>query len=806
MAKRVKYSDLDSEFGKILTSFKSTSEIIPLQEMIGQNRAVKAVEFGLSVRKTGYNVFVAGAPGTGKITYIRNYTNQKAKKEKTPDDWIYVYNFQANDQPTAINMAAGKGRKFCKQMDQLIEEVQAEIKKTFEGEDYERQRSELLKKYKDKQQAIMSELDESAREKGFIIQRKSTGIFTIPAKDGQPMKQEDYENLSKEERDRLSQISQEVQQEVADAMRQVRQIDREAKKAIEDLDKNIARMAVDEPINELKEEYSEYEKVVQYLQEVREDIIENINEFKETEEEEPQIPFLTRRQEDPRRKYRINLFIDNHDTEGAPVIQESNPTYTNLTGKTEYRNRMGTMETEFTLLKPGSLHQANGGYLIIQARDILSHYHAWDALKRSLKNGKVIIENIGEQLGFMTIAALKPEPIPLKVKVILIGSPLYYNILYHYDEDFAKLFKIKADFDIEMDADRKNVNKLASFIATHCHQEDLLHFDREGVISIAEYSSRIASHYDRLSTRFNELVEIIYEAEAYAKNEGKKLVGGEDVQKAIEERTYRFNKVESKLHNLIEEGTLLFDFAEKKTGQINGLSVSNMGDYQFGNPVKITANTFLGKAGIVNIEREVKMSGRIHSKGVLILNGYLGYKYAQKNPLSLSASLTFEQMYSGIEGDSASAAELFALLSSLSEIPIKQNFAVTGSVNQKGEIQPVGGITEKVEGFFNATKVKGINEGATVIIPETNLKNLLLSHEVKQAVKEEKFQIYTIKNVDEGIELLTGEKVGKVTKKGTYTKGSINYLVEQKLKEMARYHEKDEEKKKETDEDEENEE
>ncbi len=802
MARKVKYSDLDNRFEKALTSFKSTSEIAPLKEMIGQDRAVKAVEFGLSVPKTGYNVFVAGAPGTGKITYIRNHTNQKAKKEPTPDDWIYVYNFQANDQPTAINMAAGKGRTFCKQMDQLIEEVQAEIKKTFEGEDYERQKSELLKKYKDQQQDIMSELDESAREKGFIIQRKSTGIFTIPAKDGQPMKQEDYDSLSKEERDRLSKISQEVQQKVADAMRQVRQIDREAKKAMEDLDKNIARLAVDEPINELKEEYSDYEKVIQYLQDVREDIIENIKEFKETEEEEPQIPFLTRRQEDPRRKYRVNLFIDNHDTEGAPVVQESNPTYTNLTGKTEYRNRMGTMETEFTLLKPGSLHQANGGYLIVQARDILSHLNAWDALKRSLKNEKIIIENIGEHLGFMSIAALKPEPIPLKVKVILIGSPLYYNILYHYDEDFAKLFKIKADFDIEMDANGENVNKLASFIATHCHQEDLLHFDREGVISIAEYSSRIASHYGRLSTRFNELVEIIYEAEAYAKTEGKKLVGREDVQKAIKERTYRFNKVESKLHNMIEEGTLLFDFPEEKIGQINGLSVSNMGDYQFGHPVKITANTFMGKAGIVNIEREVKMSGQIHSKGVLILSGYLGYKYAQENPLSLSASLTFEQMYSGIDGDSASAAELFALLSSLSEISIKQNFAVTGSVNQKGEIQPVGGITEKVEGFYKATKVKGIEEGAAVIIPETNLKNLLLSDEVKKAVKGEKFQIYTIKTVDEGIELLTGKKAGKITKKGTYTKGSINQLVAQKLKEMARYHEKEEAKKKETDEEE----
>lgn len=794
MAKKIKYADLDSKFDKVLTSFKSTREITPLQEMIGQSRAVKAVEFGLSVKKQGYNVFVAGPPGTGKITYIRNYTDRKAKKEETPDDWIYVHNFQSSDQPTAINLAAGEGRNFCKKMDQLIEEVQAEIKKTFEGEDYERQRSELLKKYKDKQQEIMSELDQSAREKGFIIQRKSTGIFTIPEKDGQPMKQEDFDSLSKEERDRLSQISQEVQQEVADAMRQVRQIDREAKKAMEDLDKNIARMAVDDPINELKEEYSQYDKVIQYLKEVREDIIENINEFKETEEEEPQIPFLTRRQEDPRRKYRVNLFIDNHDTEGAPVIQESNPTYTNLTGKTEYRNRMGAMETEFTLLKPGSLHQANGGYLIIQARDILSHYQAWDALKRSLKNEKVIIENIGEHLGFMTVAALKPEPIPLNVKVILIGSPLYYNILYHYDEDFAKLFKIKADFDIEMDADQENVNKLASFIATHCHQEDLLHFDREGVISIAEYSSRIASHYARLSTRFNELVEIIYEAEAYAKQAGKELVGSEDVQKAIQERTYRFNRVESKLHTMIEEGTLLFDFAEEKVGQINGLSVSNMGDYQFGHPVKITANTFLGKSGIVNIEREVKMSGRIHSKGVLILSGFLGYKYAQKNPLSLSASLTFEQMYSGIEGDSASAAELFALLSSLSKIPIKQNFAVTGSVNQKGEIQPVGGITEKVEGFFKATKVRGIKEGAAVVIPESNLNNLLLSEEVKTALEEDRFEIYAIKTVDEGIELLTGEKAGEVTKEGTYPHGSINQLVEERLAEMARYHEKEGEK------------
>jgi len=793
MAKKIGFSDLESKFEKLLTPFQSTNEIIPLQEMIGQNRAVKAVEFGLSVKKTGYNVFVSGAPGTGKITYIKNYTNRLAKKEETPEDWIYVHNFQMADQPMAINLPPGEGRNFSKKMDQLIEEVQAEIKKTFEGEDYERQKSDLLKKYKDKQQSIMSQLDQSAREKGFIIQKKSTGIFTIPAKDGQPMKQEDYDQLSKEEKDRLSQVSQEVQEEVSDAMRQVRQIDREAKKALQDLDKNIAHMAVDDPINELKEENSQYEKLVKYLEAVREDIIENIDDFKEGDEEEPQLPFLSRRQEDPRRKYRVNLFIDNSELEGAPVIQESNPTYTNLTGKAEYRNRMGTMETEFTLLKPGSLHQANGGYLIIQARDILSHYQAWDALKRSLKNQRVKIENIGEHLGYMTMATLKPEAIPLRVKVILIGSPLFYNILYHYDEDFGKLFKIKADFDIEMEADRENVNKLASFIATHCHQEDLLHFNREGVIAIAEYSSRIASHHGRLSTRFNELVEIIYEAETYARQEGKKIVDQQDVQKAIKEKTYRFNRVESKLHTMIEEGTLLFDFDQEKVGQINGLSVSNMGDYQFGHPVKITANTFLGKAGIVNIEREVKMSGQIHSKGVLILSGYLGYRYAQDTPLSLSASLTFEQMYSGIEGDSASAAELFALLSSLSQTPIQQNFAVTGSVNQKGEIQPVGGITEKVEGFFNATRVRGIKEGAAVIIPEANRKNLLLSEEVKEAIAEDKFSIHSIKTVDEGIELLTGEKAGKINSKGHYPRGTINLKVQEKLREMARYHEKQKE-------------
>lgn len=775
---------LESGFQDMLPAFESTRDIEPLKGMIGQKRAVKAVSFGLEMKRTGYNMFLSGPPGTGKITYVKDAVGEKAKKESPPSDWIYVHNFSTPDQPLAIKLPAGEGRQLSKDMNTLIEEVQEAIRKAFSSEEYERQRGEVFKEMKDKQQEILSQLDELAKKKGFVVQRKSTGIVTIPAREGKPMKQEDFDKLPSEEKKEIAKTSHEVQKEVSESMRKVKKVERDMKEALDELDKVIGHFAIDETIDELKSRYQGREEIEEYLERVKEDIIENINDFKEQDEESTPFPFLSRREEDPRERYRVNLFIDHHGLQGAPVIFETNPTYANLTGKVEYQNRMGTMVTNYTMIKPGSLHQANGGYLIIQVRDLLSHYQAWEALKRALKNGKIVIENIGESLGVLSVSTLKPHPIPLDVKIILIGNPLYYQILYGYDEDFPKLFKIKGDFDTEMHADADTLEKLTSFISTHCHQEDIHHFSRQGVVALAEYCSRLAGHKKRFSTRFNELVELIYEAEARARINGQDLVEPWHVQEAIEEKIYRSNRFEEKTLRMFEEGTLLLDVEGEIVGQINGLSVLNLGDYQFGRPSKITAATYLGKAGVIHIEREVKMSGQIHSKGLLTLTGYLGSTFAQNTPLSLAASITFEQNYQGVDGDSASAAELLALLSSLAQVPLKQNLAITGSVNQKGEIQPVGGIPEKVEGFYKVCVMKGHKENIGVLIPHQNLENLVLSSEVKTAVREGRFHIYPIKTIDEAIEIMTELQAGEKEAPGIYPKGTFHYKVYNRLKEM----------------------
>lgn len=777
--------NLKTGFDQMLPNFNSTSDIEPLTGMIGQKRAVKAIDFGLKVDYDGYNIFVSGPSGTGKITYLKNAVNKIAQEKNNPDDWIYVHNFRADGEPLAINLPAGKGRVFVKEMDNLITEVQGEIKKAFSGDEYERQRTEVIKNLKSKQQSILQNIDQQARDEGFLLQKKSTGIFTIPAKDGKPLKQEDFNKMSEEERKKLSQKSQQLQEKISRAMREIRKIEKESKEALKELDKVIGKYAVDDIVKELIEKYNDNQKLSEYLQALNEDIIENIKDFKEKDEQGTPFPFMQPKSDEPKEKYRVNLFIDNNSCQGAPVVTETNPTYNNLTGKVEYTNRMGTMVTNHTMIKPGSLHKANGGFLILQIKDILTHPHAWEATKRALKNKKIVIENVGEYLGIIAMSTLKPQPIPLKVKIILIGNPYLFQLIYRYDEDFAKLFKVKADFDVEMDSNQENLCSLASFISSHCQKEGLLNFSREGVIAVAEYSSRMAGDKKKLSTRFNELVEIIFEANAFANWENKTLVGANEVERAITEKIFRSNQLEEKIQENFKKGIILLDVTGEKIGQINGLSVLSLGDYQFGRPAKITATTFIGKGGIINIEREVKLSGTIHSKGVLILSGYLGSKYAQDQPLSLSASLTFEQSYSGVDGDSASAAELIVLLSSLSEVPIKQNIAITGSVNQRGEIQPVGGISEKVEGFYKVCAAKGITENLGVIIPYQNLDNLLLENEVKNAVAEGRLSIYPIKHVEEGLEIFTDLEIGEKDEDGNYPDGSVNYLVTEKLRAMS---------------------
>jgi predicted ATP-dependent protease len=761
--------------------FETTESVAPLEGIIGQERAVRAMEFGLSIRRRGYNIFMTGPTGTGKISYAQTLVSEVANTEQAPDDWCYVYNFENPGHPVALKFPSGQGSIFTKAMSELVESLKMEIPKAFDADDYERQKAEIFKEFQETRSALLEVLNTTASEQGFVLRRSSTGFISVPVIDDKEISTEDFESLSAEVKDELERKSNEIQLKALQVMRRIQTAERTMKEKIRELENKIGLFAVGYLIEELKERYHSLEWVIKYLSSVQEDILNNLDDFRTMEEEDPMpLPWLKKKGE-AGYKYRVNLVVDNKDTIGAPLIVETNPTYYNLVGRVEYENKMGMVTTDYTMIKTGSLLKANGGYLILQARDVIASPGSWEGLKRVLKTREVCMENLGEQFGLLAMSSLRPQPIPVDVKVILIGSPQLYHLLYHYDEDFRKLFKIKADFDTEMTSNRENMTRMASFIASHSQQEGIRAFDRTAVARIVEYSSRLADHQQKLSTHFNEIVEIIYEADAWAQIMNTDVVSGEHVRKSIDEKIFRSDTYEQKLQEMLQEGTILLDMDGEKVGQANGLSVLNIGDYIFGRPSRITVITYLGRRGIINIERETKMSGQIHDKGVLILGGYLAAKFAQKIPLALSASITFEQLYSGVDGDSASSTELYTLLSSLAELPVRQDIAVTGSVNQLGEIQPVGGVTYKVEGFFKACKLKGLTGKQGVILPIQNVKNLNLQDDVIDAVRQGQFHIYPVATVDEGIEILTGVPAGTADVNGDYPAGTVYHLVAKKL-------------------------
>lgn len=781
--KRLKPEMVFKECDTNLFDFETTEEIPSLESIIGQDRAVKAMEFGLKIKRHGYNIFVTGLTGTGKISYARSSTKEVAEKQPVPDDWCYLNNFKNPDAPIAVNLPAGLGSIFARDIANLIEELNESIPKAFNTDEYERQKGAILKEFQEIRSTLMEELNNAAMEKGFIIKRSGSGFLSIPSRDGKELSEEEFNKLGKEEKEEMEKMSTEVQLKAMEIVRRIQNEEKKVKEKFRELEHKTGHFAVDYLIDDLQEKYKDYSMVVQYLEALREDVLENLSDFKD-DEDEKQLPFpwLKRSgQETAAKKYFVNLIIDNGETKGAPVVVETNPTYYNLIGRIEYENHFGTLNTDFTMIKGGALHKANGGYLILQAKDVLLNLGSWEVLKRVLTNKEIRIESIGEQYAILPMASLKPQPIPLDVKVILIGNPFLYYLLYTHDEDFRKLFKLKVDFETVMDRSPENIRHMANFISTHCQREGLRHFDRLAVARVVEYSSRLAEHQEKLTTCFNEIVEVLYEADTWAMIDGSDIVSGRHVEKAIKEKVFRSDKYEQKLQEMIAEGQILLDLEGEKIGQVNGLAILDMGDYSFGKPSRITAATYLGRRGIVNIERESKMSGRIHDKGVLILSGYLGQKYATETPLTLTASICFEQSYEGVDGDSASSTELYALLSSLAGVPLKQNIAVTGSVNQKGEIQPVGGITRKIEGFFASCKLKGLTGEQGVMIPRRNVVNLMLEEEVVRAVKEGKFHIYAVDTVDEGIEILTGIPAGERGEDGRYPEGTVNYLVQKKL-------------------------
>lgn len=788
--KELSYTELKNGCSVKDLEFQTTEELAPFEEgIIGQERAVNAFDFGLQVKMKGYNIYVSGPAGTGKTTYAKNSTKQIAEKEAIPYDWCYVYNFANPRSPIALRFEHGTGKQFRDDMSELVEVFNIEIQKAFNSDDYDKQKNEITKIYDDKRDVLMKEMTDMAKENGFGVKSTNTGIYFMPIVDGVTINEEQYDDLAEEVKDEISISSEKVQEKAATIMRDIKEAEKESKKAIDDLDYKVCMFAIGHYVNGVQEKYKNYERVIKYLEAVQEDVLENISEFIEIDSDEEEglsslIPMLNKKQsEDITLKYKVNLIVDNSETKGAPVVIDFNPTYYNLIGEVEYDSEFGNLTTDFMKIKGGLLHKANGGYLIVQSQDILSNTQSWEALRRVMKTGEISMESLREQMGAFVAPTLKPEAIPASVKVIMIGSSYYYEVLHEYDEDFEKLFRIRADFDYEMKRSVENVKKLAHFIRSFSEREKVGHFDANAVSCIVEYSSRLVERQDKLSTRFNHISEILCEAATWARLEGKELITGTHIKKAIREKEQRLRMYEEKLNEMLDENVIMIDTKGKKIGQINGLAVLDMGHYCFGNPSRITATTYLGKSGIINIEKEADMSGQTHDKGVQILTGYLGQTYAQEFPLSLSCRICFEQNYNGIDGDSASSTELYCILSSLAELPINQELAVTGSINQRGEIQAIGGATYKIEGFFDLCKKRGLTGNQGVIMPASNVKDLVLKEDVIEAVKEGKFHIYPISSLDEGIELLMEMPAGKKDKGGKFPLASVHGKVMKKLRE-----------------------
>lgn len=788
------YKDLKSTCNPNIFKFETTESLEPIASGIGQDRGIKALEFGLNVDINGYNLYIEGPSGVGKTMYTKHYLESISKKKKLPQDWCYVYNFDNPNEPIAIPLAAGQGKEFRDAMDRFIKDIKHDIKDTFNNEDFEKEKALIKQEYEAKRSALMDQLNATSSQYGFQVKSANNGIYMMPVINGKTIEEEEFEKLDPETKKNFEDKSAIVQQHVMEAISQIKNIQSESDKKISEWQSNVALLTVNAHVNYIKSNFKRNKKITKFLDDVKKDILKNVNAFlvvdddsKKPVQPQPQRQEVLR----PWLNYRVNLFIDNSNLEGAPVIMDSNYSYPNIFGKLEYENYYGSLKTDYTMLKPGLLHIANGGYLIMQATDIVSNQYCYETLKKVLRTKELGIENPVDQHSSMVMVSLKPEPIPLNLKVILIGNEALYQTLISVDTDFRKLFKIKVEFEDDAPLTLENMNKLARVVEGFCKTEELPPLDRSGMAKVIEFASRLANDQTKLSTRFSEITQIVGEAATLAKLKREKVITGKIVDEALSQRIERVQKYNQKYLDMINNSTLLIDTEGFKVGQINGLTVMSIGDYSFGLPARITANTYVGKNGIIDIEREVEMSGSSHSKGILILSGYLGEMFAQDMPLSLTASLCFEQLYNGVDGDSASSTELYAILSSLSGIPINQSIAVTGSVNQKGEIQPIGGVNEKIEGFFKICKTRGLKGSHGVMIPKLNEKNLNLSDEVVEAVKQGLFHIYAISTIEQGIEILTGVPAGKRDESGRFTSGSVNSLAYAKLKKYAKISKED---------------
>ena len=784
------FKDLKMTCNENLFNFTTTEELEGLQSGIGQDRGIKALEFGLQVNVKGYNLYIEGPSGVGKTMYTKNYLDKISKKEKVPNDWCYIYNFNNPNNPIAVSLPAGQGKEFRDNMDGFIKEIKKDIKKTFNADDFEKEKASIKQQFEEKRSALLEKLNKEALKFDFQVKASQNGIYMMPIVEGRVVEEEEFNQLEDSIKQEYESKSAVVQEQIMTVIGQIKEIERQSDKKISEWQSNIALLTISAHINFLKSKYKRNKKINTFLNDVKQDVLKNVSYFLEEDKilanQNPNQPGNpANRVTDPSLNYRVNLFIDNSNKEGSPVIMDSNYSYSNIFGALEYENYYGALKTDFTMLKPGLLHHANGGYIIFQAKDLLSNPACYEALKKALRVKELDIEAVPEQRSSMVMISLRPEPIPLDLKVILIGNSQIYQTLLAMDADFKKLFKIKVEFEDDAPLNTENANKLARIIHGFCEHDNLPHLDKGAMCKLIEYASKLAGSHSKISTRFDDLIQIVGEAATWAKLSRSKIVTGEFIDKALKEQINRVKKYDAKYMEMIKNHSLLIDTEGYKVGTLNGLTVLTVGDYTFGKPAKITVNTYTGKNGIVNIEREVDLSGSSHSKGVLILTGYLGEMFAQDIPLCLTASICFEQLYNGVDGDSASSTELYGLLSSLSGIPINQAIAVTGSVNQKGQIQPIGGVNEKIEGYFQICKMRGLDGSHGVMIPIQNVDNLQLSDDIIEAVKNGQFHIYSISSIEEGIEVLTGVPAGKKDSSGHFPSGTVNDLVYKKLKAYA---------------------
>ena len=767
--------------------FETTADVPPIDGTVGQDRALASLQFGLDVEADGYNLYVAGPPGTGRTSTLHAIVDRIAASEPGAPDWCYLYDFKGARQPSVISLPAGRGRALARDMDTFIEACRREVPRHFESDAYVQRREELGRELQGQRDEAFAAVEQQAKQAGFTLNVTPMGVATVPLKPtGEAMSREEFAQLPDEERKALQTRGEGLQSLISQAMLQTRRLEKEAQRGLDELDKTVGLFAITPLLNELRQEYMDVAKALEYLEQVQDDVVEHLGLFRTTETEAGPMALLRPPAEEFFDRYKVNVIVSSEGEVGAPVVFENNPTYYNLFGRVDYRAQLGAMTTDHMMIKAGALHRANGGYLVLQALDVLTNLLVWETLKRTVRSRQVRIENLGEQYSAIPVATLNPQPIPLKVKLVLIGSPLIYHLLFQADEDFRKLFRVKADFTVDMERSPDCVGLYAGFISSCAREQKLRSFHKSAVARIVEHGSRLVEHQGRLSTRFIEISDLLTEANFWAEKEPSDLVYDRHIDQAIEHKVYRSNLIEERLQRLIEDGTIFIETRDAVVGQVNGIAVYELGDYRFGRPSRITARTSLGRGQVVSIEREIQMSGKLHSKGFAIINGYLHGKYGQERPLALTASIGFEQTYDEVDGDSASSAELYALVSALAGAPVRQGIAVTGSADQRGDVQPIGGVNEKIEGFFAVCKTRGLTGDQGMIIPRTNVQHLMLRKDVVDAVREGRFHVWAIDTVDQGIEVLTGVPAGEPDSRGRYPPGTINRLVMDELARLAR--------------------